>query len=109
MGGGGGIPLLLSSEPMGNAQNSLNLLLFNIIRTVTHLLTNCRRWSRRFDTDDLVNRAMALLSMVGVIGMANGINASAGIGHFRTFALSYAFVRLLLVLKYLRAAWSARV
>ena len=58
-------------------------------------------FNTRFDTDDIIGRLQALLAMVGVVGMAAGIPSDS-----QTFAVFYAFTRLVLVSKYVRAhAW----
>lgn len=59
-------------------------------------------FATRFDTDDAVHRLLTLLQMIAVAAMTANVHAglessSAG------FALSYAAVRLLLVVEYLRA------
>eukprot|EP00937_MAST-01D_sp_MAST-1D-sp2_P002831 g2831.t1 len=66
-------------------------------------------YNTRFDTDDAVCRAATVLQMVCIAGMASGIVApSAGDalhGGDRTFAASYAALRAVLVLKYVRACF----
>ncbi len=59
-------------------------------------------YANRFDTDDVVFRALTLLGMAGVVGMAASATEVAGTPG-RWFALAYAVVRLVLVAGYLRA------
>jgi low temperature requirement protein LtrA len=58
-------------------------------------------FATRFGTDDLAHRILTLLQMMGAAGMA--VNVSHGLGETSTgFALSYAAVRFLLVIEYVR-------
>lgn len=55
----------------------------------------------RFDTDDVAHRAFTLVSMLGVAALALSIpDALSGPG----FVLAYVFLRILLVVQYLRVA-----
>ena len=58
-------------------------------------------FNTRFDTGDFIGRVQGVLSMVGVVGMASGIDSDS-----QTFAAFYAWARLVLVSKYVRAACS---
>jgi low temperature requirement protein LtrA len=59
-------------------------------------------YSTRFTTDDLVHRALTLLQMIAVAALA--INLSEAFGQTSAaFALSYASIRFILVLQYIRA------
>ena len=63
--------------------------------------TGAAFYATRFNTDDLGHRILLLLQMVGAAALAvnvpNGLaNDSAG------FALSYAGIRVILVLEYMR-------
>ena len=59
----------------------------------------------RYDTDDAVQRLLAVAQMVGVAGMAAavGVDAENFEASSRPFGASYAWVRLMLVLMYWRA------
>jgi low temperature requirement protein LtrA len=61
-------------------------------------------YATRFDTDDTVERAATLLQMVAVIFMAanaeQGLDSESSAG----FAAAYAVMRLILVVRYVRAA-----
>ncbi|MDP9407523.1 MAG: low temperature requirement protein A [Actinomycetota bacterium] len=59
-------------------------------------------YANRFDTDDVAFRALTLLGMAGVVGMAASVTEVSG-PTGRWFALGYTLVRLGLVLGYLRA------
>jgi low temperature requirement protein LtrA len=59
-------------------------------------------YATRFDTDDLGHRILVLLQMVGAAALA--VNVSDGLGNNSVgFALSYAAIRIILVLEYIRA------
>jgi len=64
-------------------------------------------YATRFDTDDLVYRVFALLGMFGVAALATTI-PSAFEGHANGFALTYAVIRIVIVLLYVRAWWHVR-
>ncbi|MGC2308436.1 MAG: low temperature requirement protein A, partial [Nitrososphaeraceae archaeon] len=58
-------------------------------------------FATRFGTDDLAHRILTLLQMMGAAAMA--VNVSHGLGETSTgFALSYAAIRFLLVIEYVR-------
>jgi low temperature requirement protein LtrA len=59
-------------------------------------------YATRFDTDDLVYRAMTLLGMFGVAVLATTV-PHAFVGDGNGFALAYAAIRAVLVLLYARA------
>jgi low temperature requirement protein LtrA len=59
-------------------------------------------YATRFDTDDLVYRALALLGMFCVAALATTV-PSAFEGHGNGFALAYASIRIVIVLLYVRA------
>ncbi|MFL6486770.1 MAG: low temperature requirement protein A [Nitrososphaera sp.] len=64
--------------------------------------TGAAFYATRFDTDDLGHRILILLQMVGAAAMA--VNVSDGLGNDSAgFALSYAAVRIILVVEYIRA------
>ncbi len=64
--------------------------------------TGAAFYATRFDTDDLGHRILILLQMVGVAALA--VNVSDGFGNNSAgFALSYAAVRIILVVEYIRA------
>jgi low temperature requirement protein LtrA len=64
--------------------------------------TGAAFYATRFDTDDLGHRILTLLQMVGVAALA--VNVSDGLeNHSAGFALSYAAVRIILVVEYIRA------
>ena len=61
-------------------------------------------FATRFGTDDLVHRILTLLQMMGAAAMA--VNVSHGLGETSAgFALSYAAIRFLLVIEYVRIGW----
>ena len=60
-------------------------------------------YNTRFDTDDVPSRVSTVVQMVCVAGMASGLARGLGAGD-STFALSYAALRTMLVLKYCRVA-----
>lgn len=62
-------------------------------------------YNTRFDTDDVPARGITVLQMVCIAGMASGVNERAEYTGDSTFALSYAALRALLVMKYARVAW----
>jgi low temperature requirement protein LtrA len=58
-------------------------------------------FATRFGTDDLAHRILTLLQMMGAAAMA--VNVSHGLGETTSgFALSYAAIRFLLVIEYVR-------
>jgi low temperature requirement protein LtrA len=59
-------------------------------------------YATRFDTDDLVYRALTLLGMFGVAALATTVPAAFG-GSGNGFALAYAGIRLVIVVFYIRA------
>lgn len=60
-------------------------------------------YSTRFDTDDLSDRVFYSIQLIGVAALA--VNVHDGLNTTSTgFALSYAFIRLILVLQYLLAS-----
>jgi low temperature requirement protein LtrA len=59
-------------------------------------------YATRFDTDDLVYRVFTFLGMFGVAALATTIPAVFE-GHANGFALTYACIRIVIVLLYLRA------
>jgi low temperature requirement protein LtrA len=62
-------------------------------------------YATRFDTDDLGHRVLVLLQMVGAAGLA--VNVSDALGNDSAgFALSYAAIRIILVLEYVRTGIS---
>jgi low temperature requirement protein LtrA len=64
--------------------------------------TGAAFYATRFDTDDLGHRILILLQMVGAAALA--VNVSDGFGNNSAgFALSYAAVRIILVVEYIRA------
>ena len=64
--------------------------------------TGAAFYATRFDTDDLGHRILTLLQMVGAAALA--VNVSDGFGYNSAgFALSYAAVRIILVVEYIRA------
>ena len=64
--------------------------------------TGAAFYATRFDTDDLGHRILTLLQMVGAAALA--VNVSDGLGNDSAgFALSYAAVRIILVVEYIRA------
>ena len=64
--------------------------------------TGAAFYATRFDTDDLGHRILTLLQMVGAAALA--VNVSDGLGNDSAgFALSYAAVRIILVIEYIRA------
>ncbi len=62
-------------------------------------------YATRFDTDDLGHRILVLLQMVGAAALA--VNVPDGLGDDSAgFALSYAAIRIILVLEYVRTGIS---
>ena len=59
-------------------------------------------YATRFDTDDLVYRVLTFLGMFGVAALATTVPAAFE-GHANGFALSYACIRIVIVLLYVRA------
>ena len=67
--------------------------------------TGAAFYATRFDTDDLGHRILILLQMVGAAALA--VNVSDGLGNDSAgFALSYAAIRIILVLEYVRTGIS---
>jgi low temperature requirement protein LtrA len=67
--------------------------------------TGAAFYATRFDTDDLGHRILILLQMVGAAALA--VNVPDGLGNSSAgFALSYAAIRIILVLEYMRAGRS---
>ncbi|MFL6495840.1 MAG: low temperature requirement protein A, partial [Nitrososphaera sp.] len=67
--------------------------------------TGAAFYATRFDTDDLGHRVLTLLQMIGAAALA--VNVSDGFGNNSAgFALSYAAVRIILVVEYIRAGKS---
>jgi len=62
-------------------------------------------FNTRFDTDDVIQRLLAVVQMLGVATMASGLNTAIGKGD-ATFTIGYVMVRGTLVIKYWRA-WFA--
>jgi low temperature requirement protein LtrA len=63
--------------------------------------TGAAFYATRFDTDDLGHRILILLQMVGAAALA--VNVPYGLGSSSAgFALSYAAIRIILVLEYVR-------
>jgi Bacterial low temperature requirement A protein (LtrA) len=58
-------------------------------------------YATRFDTDDLVHRILVLLQMVGAAFLAVYVSDALGNGSVG-FALSYAAIRIILVLEYVQ-------
>ncbi|MFL6494371.1 MAG: low temperature requirement protein A [Nitrososphaera sp.] len=63
--------------------------------------TGAAFYATRFDTDDLVHRILVLLQMVGAAALAVNVSDALGSGS-AGFALSYAAIRIILVLEYVR-------
>ncbi len=61
-------------------------------------------YSNRFDTDDLTYRVLTLLQMFGALAMALTLHGALE-GSAHAFALSYIFVRVILLISYARAWW----
>ncbi|HEY9386479.1 MAG TPA: low temperature requirement protein A [Nitrososphaeraceae archaeon] len=67
--------------------------------------TGAAFYATRFDTDDLGHRILILLQMVGAAALA--VNVSDGLGNDSAgFALSYAAIRIILILEYMRVGRS---
>jgi low temperature requirement protein LtrA len=67
--------------------------------------TGAAFYATRFDTDDLGHRILILLQMVGAAALA--VNVPDGLGSDSAgFALSYAAIRIILVLEYMRTGRS---
>jgi low temperature requirement protein LtrA len=67
--------------------------------------TGAAFYATRFDTDDLGHRILVLLQMVGAAALA--VNVSDALGNDSAgFALSYAAIRIILVLEYVRTGIS---
>jgi low temperature requirement protein LtrA len=62
-------------------------------------------YATRFDTDDLGHRILILLQMVGAAFLAVYVSDALGNGYVG-FALSYAAIRIILVLEYVRTGIS---
>jgi low temperature requirement protein LtrA len=67
--------------------------------------TGAAFYATRFDTDDLGHRILILLQMVGAAALA--VNVSDGLGdNSAGFALSFAAIRIILVIEYVRTGIS---
>jgi low temperature requirement protein LtrA len=67
--------------------------------------TGAAFFATRFDTDDLGHRLQTLLQMIGAAALA--VNVSDGLGKDSSgFALSYAAIRVILVVEYMRTGRS---
>ena len=88
--------------PLGSAEELLLYAMY--FATVFNSWLGEAFYNTRFDTDDVVSRALTVVQMVCVAGMASGLSRGLGAGD-STFALSYAAMRAMLVLKYCRVAW----
>ena len=67
--------------------------------------TGAAFYSTRFDTDDLGHGILILLQMIGVADLA--VNVTDGLGNNSAgFALSYAAIRVILVVEYMRTGRS---
>jgi low temperature requirement protein LtrA len=67
--------------------------------------TGAAFYATRFDTDDLGHRILILLQMVGAAALA--VNVPNGLGNDSAgFALSYAAIRIILVIEYVRTGIS---
>ena len=67
--------------------------------------TGAAFYATRFDTDDLGHRILILLQMIGAAALA--VNVSDGLGNDSAgFALSYAAIRVILVVEYMRTGRS---
>ena len=62
-------------------------------------------YATRFDTDDLGHRILVLLQMIGAAALAVNVSDALGSGSVG-FALSYAAIRIILVLEYVRTGIS---
>jgi low temperature requirement protein LtrA len=67
--------------------------------------TGAAFYASRFDTDDLGHRILVLLQMVGAAAMAVTVSDALG-NDSAGFALSYAAIRIILVLEYVRTGIS---
>ena len=82
--------------------------LSSFLGTVALFFPVCWAWygvtfySARFETDDFVHRILILLQMAGAAALALNIHGALGDTSFN-FAISYAALRGLLVIEYLRA------
>jgi low temperature requirement protein LtrA len=61
-------------------------------------------YAARFETDDVIHRVLVLLQMGGAAALALNIHGALGETSFN-FAISYAVIRALLVIEYIRAAY----
>ena len=67
--------------------------------------TGAAFYATRFDTDDLGHRILILLQMIGAAALA--VNVTDGLGNNSAgFALSYAAIRVILVVEYIRTGRS---
>lgn len=85
-----------------------NISISGIVEFVVLLILVWWAWvgaaffATRFDTDDVIHRLLIMLQIIAVAAMA--ANVHAGLGHSSAgFAMSYAVIRLLLVVEYIRA------
>ena len=62
-------------------------------------------YATRFDTDDLGHRILVLLQTIGAAALAVNVSDALGSGSVG-FALSYAAIRIILVLEYVRTGIS---
>jgi low temperature requirement protein LtrA len=82
--------------------------LSSFLGTVALFFPVCWTWygvtfyAARFETDDFVHRILILLQMAGATALALNIHGALGETSFN-FAISYAAIRGLLVIEYLRA------
>lgn len=82
--------------------------LASFLGTVSLFFPVCWTWigvtfyAARFETDDLVHRVLILLQMAGAAALALNIHGALGETSFN-FAISYAAIRALLVIEYIRA------
>jgi low temperature requirement protein LtrA len=64
-------------------------------------------YNTRFDTDDLGHRLLTLLQMAAAAFMAISIPSALSDNNSKVFAISYAVIRTLLVIEYIRTGHSA--
>jgi low temperature requirement protein LtrA len=82
--------------------------LASFLGTVSLFFPVCWTWigvtfyAARFETDDLFHRVFILLQMAGAAALALNIHGALGETSFN-FAISYAAIRALLVIEYIRA------
>ena len=84
--------------------------LASFLGTVLLFFPVCWTWigvtfyAARFETDDVIHRVLVLLQMGGAAALALNIHGALGETSFN-FAISYAVIRALLVIEYIRAAY----